>query len=164
MLFQTVQAAAAEGKELPQSSTALLSPERENPSQQATRNAADSGLSLAFLADLPHVPCFRIALLQGAFAGFTLTAFHAFHEYRKVRQQGTQKLTRVAAFSRIAGLGTVDFAVRSILAFSALSWLVCRYQYRQERDRVRALLSDALVPSEKQTPNHATDPLEKTTS
>ncbi|KAK4530934.1 hypothetical protein CCYA_CCYA06G1791 [Cyanidiococcus yangmingshanensis] len=142
-------------------------PERsESPSGDtgASRKIGDSSVSLVVLADLPRVPCFREALLRGAIGGFTLTAFRMFHDYRKLRQGATRKPPRIAVIARIAGFSTVDFAIRAVLAFSALSWVACRYNYRQSREQIRSAMKSAMSYPEKSTAVHETKSSEPTVS
>jgi hypothetical protein len=123
-------------------------------------------MSLGFLTDLPRVPCFRVSVLQGILGGFTLTGFRVFHEFRKARQQtSSNTFTQVPVLARVAGIGTVDFAVRSILVFSALSWLVCRYKYRQSREQIRRAIGQATwQPEPKLLPARESDPPEAAVS
>eukprot|EP00179_Madagascaria_erythrocladioides_P012266 CAMPEP_0198369260 /NCGR_PEP_ID=MMETSP1450-20131203/156119_1 /TAXON_ID=753684 ORGANISM="Madagascaria erythrocladiodes, Strain CCMP3234" /NCGR_SAMPLE_ID=MMETSP1450 /ASSEMBLY_ACC=CAM_ASM_001115 /LENGTH=197 /DNA_ID=CAMNT_0044076779 /DNA_START=201 /DNA_END=795 /DNA_ORIENTATION=- len=69
-----------------------------------------------FLYDFTHVPCFREAMLYSIGGGSAMGGLR-FYRTRN-------------------GMKAADTAVKSFVLFAAISWFVCRREYRQKRESV----------------------------
>eukprot|EP00182_Erythrolobus_australicus_P002336 CAMPEP_0185829118 /NCGR_PEP_ID=MMETSP1353-20130828/55_1 /TAXON_ID=1077150 /ORGANISM="Erythrolobus australicus, Strain CCMP3124" /LENGTH=140 /DNA_ID=CAMNT_0028526869 /DNA_START=34 /DNA_END=456 /DNA_ORIENTATION=- len=77
---------------------------------------------LGFLFDIVRVPCFRDSLLFGIPAGLVL---------------GALRFYRLSDATR-----ATDLAIKGIAAFSMTSWIVCRYEYRERRRKIRTAFEE----------------------
>mmetsp|Transcript_7164 Transcript_7164/g.10970 ORF Transcript_7164/g.10970 Transcript_7164/m.10970 type:complete len:112 (+) Transcript_7164:31-366(+) len=77
---------------------------------------------LSFIWDFRRVPCFRSSILYGIITGAALGG-HTFYKKR-------------------IPMKALDRSVAGFLGMSCLTWVVCRYRYRNEMARIQDFIEN----------------------